>query len=76
VEASFLGFPAAITTAAVLDSLEDSEREQVLKWQKDLFDLQSALAQREKTPSEYRAENSWSELARALFSLKETIFIP
>ena len=76
VEASYLGFPAAVTTASVLESLGDSEREQVLKWQSELMELQSSLAKREKTPSEYRAEDSWSELARGLFSLKETIFIP
>jgi len=76
VEASYLGFPAAITTADVLESLADSERAQVLKWDSELVELQSSLTQIKNIPSEYRAENSWSELARALFSLKETIFIP
>jgi hypothetical protein len=76
VEASFHGFPAAITTATIIASLGDEDRANVERYQGELQALRIELAQYEAVPKEFVPQNSWTELARALFSLKETIFIP
>jgi hypothetical protein len=76
VEASFHGFPAAITTATIIASLGDEDRANVERHQSELQALRIELAQYEAVPKEFVPQNSWTELARALFSLKETIFIP
>lgn len=76
VEASYMGFPAAVTTEAVLETLAKEEQEQMDRYKIELDHLRGELAQYATVPKEYTPENSWTELARALFSLKETIFIP
>ena len=75
VEASYHGFPVAVTTAAVIATLSDTERAQITSWQSELNQVQSDLRRFEGMPREYRPENAWAEVARALFSLKEFIFI-
>lgn len=76
VEASFHGFPAAVTRAAIVGTLSDEERKKVEQSEKDLVEANRELAQYESTPKEWTAQSGWTELARTLFSLKESIFIP
>lgn len=75
VEASYHGFSAAVTTAAVMATLSDVDRAQLERWQAELKQLQIDLKRFEGMPRKYKPENAWGEVARAMFSLKEFIFI-
>lgn len=75
VEASYRGFPVAVTLENVLVTLSESERQQVATWQQELDMVRADLAQFEEVAREVTPQSQWGELARALFSLKEFIFI-
>ncbi len=75
VEASYLGFPVAVTMATVLSALDEKERSQVQKWIAEKAMLEQEQASLGKVPLEASKSVVWSEMARAFFSLAEFQFL-
>jgi hypothetical protein len=75
VEASYLGFPAAVTLSAVLAAMEEQERGQVEKWIAEKTTIEHDLSDLGKVPLEPTQSVVWSEVARALFGLAEFQFL-
>ena len=75
VEASYRGFPAAVTMENILASLGEAERNRAITSQQELEALRKDLSQFNDVAEDLSPESAWGELAQALFSLKEFIFI-
>jgi len=75
VEASYLGFPVAVTMATVLSAMDEKERSQVQKWIAEKAMFEQELASLGTVPLEASKSVVWSEMARAFFSLAEFQFL-
>ncbi|MFT3882980.1 MAG: DUF1553 domain-containing protein [Gemmatales bacterium] len=75
VLASFQASPLAVSDQQIMAALSSSAREQVAQHRQKIAKLQAELQSLGNVPDKIDAKLLWSDLARALFNMKEFIYL-